>query len=146
VPPLDVEGELMRSRHLVTASAVVLTLALAGCSSAVSAAKSQVGNAVGAATCTAIADAKTRLATVGDADPATLAEISTAVTSIQGGLAALGDKVPAGLQDNLASAKQQLDTAIAESKVDPAKAKSALVDAGAKITSGLEQLGSSLGC
>ena len=136
----------MRSRHLVTASAVVLTLALAGCSSAVSAAKSQVGNAVGAATCTAIADVKTRLATIGDADPATLDEIKSAVTAIQGSLAGLGDKVPAGVQDNLASAKQQLDSAVADAKVDPAKAKASLVAAGAKITSGLEQLGSSLGC
>jgi hypothetical protein len=137
----------MRSRHLAAVSvSAVLMLALSGCAGAVSAAKSQVGNAVGAATCTAIADAKTRLATVGDADPATLNEISTAVTSIQGGLAALGDKVPAGLQDNLASAKQQLDSAISDAKVDPAKAKASLVEAGAKITSGLDQLGSSLGC
>ena len=137
----------MRSRHLAAVSvSAVLMLALSGCAGAVSAAKSQVGNAVGAATCTAIADAKTRLATVGDADPATLNEISTAVTAIQGGLAALGDKVPAGLQDNLAAGKQQLDSAIADAKVDPAKAKASLEAAGAKITSGLDQLGSSLGC
>ena len=105
-----------------------------------------MGNAVGAATCTAIADVKTRLATIGDADPATLDEISSAVTAIQGGLAGLGDKVPAGVQDNLAAAKQQLDSAVADAKVDPAKAKASLVAAGAKITSGLEQLASGLGC
>jgi len=137
----------MRARHLAAVStAVLLTLSLSGCAGAVSAAKSQVGNAVGAATCTAIADVKTRLATIGDADPATLDEISSAVTAIQGGLAGLGDKVPAGVQDNLASAKQQLDSAVADAKVDPAKAKASLEAAGAKITSGLEQLGSGLGC
>jgi len=137
----------MRSRHLAAVSAaVVLTLSLSGCAGAVSAAKSQVGNAVGAATCTAIADVKTRLATIGDADPATLDQISSAVTAIQGGLAGLGDKVPAGVQDNLASAKQQLDSAVADAKVDPAKAKASLEAAGTKITSGLDQLGSGLGC
>ena len=137
----------MRSRHLATVSvAAVLTLTLGGCAGAVSAAKSQVGNAVGAATCTAIADVKTRLATIGDADPATLDEISSAVTRHPGRSRRARRQGPRGVQDNLASAKQQLDSAVADAKVDPAKAKASLVAAGAKITSGLEQLGSSLGC
>jgi hypothetical protein len=137
----------MRSRHLAaTCVAAALALALSGCSGAVSAAKSQVGNAVGAGTCTAIADAKTRLATIGDADPATLDEISAMVATIDAGLPALGDKVPAGVADSLGSARAELDQAIGQAKTDPAQARASLTAAGAKVTDGLTQLGGGLGC
>ena len=136
----------MRSRILVLVATSALALSMTGCASAVSAAKSQVGSAVTAATCTAIPAAKTQLAGLGNVDPATLDSISSAVGTVNSSLAALGDKVPTALKDQLDSAKQQLDDAIAQAKTDPSKAKAALTAAGDKISAGLDQLSTTLAC
>ncbi len=136
----------MRSRMLVLTAAAALTLSLTGCAGAVSAAKSQVGSAVTAATCTAIPTAKTQLVGLGNVDPATLDTISNAVGTVTSSLAALGDKIPTALKDQLDSAKKQLDDAIAQAKTDPSKAKAALTAAGDKISAGLDELSSTLSC
>jgi len=137
----------MRARHLLLAAvATAFVLVLSGCSGAVDAAKSQVGAAVNTASCSAISDAKAKLGQLGSTDPATLDGVSSAVGKVTAGLSALGSKVPAGLQDTLNSAKDQLDQAIAQAKTDPAKAQAALTSAGGKLTAGLDQLSTSLGC
>jgi hypothetical protein len=141
----------MNARRLALASVgAALTLTLAGCGSAgssiVDAAKSQAGSAVAAVQCQAIATAQTKLGDLATADPATLESINSAVDQVATGLSALGDKVPAQVKEQFTEAAGQLDQAIADAEVDPAKAKAALTSAGDKITASLSALSTSAGC
>jgi len=135
----------MRARSLVLVAAALAFL-VTGCGGVVDSAKSQVGKAVNTATCSLITQAKTQVAALGDVDPASLDGVSAAVGKVSDGLTALGDKVPAGLQDQLKAAQTQLDDAIAQAKTDPAKAKASLTAAGDKITASLDQLSTALSC
>jgi len=137
----------MRTRPVRIVPAVLsLALVLSGCGGIVDSAKSQVGAAVTTATCSLVAQAKTQVAALGDADPASLDGVSSAVGKVTDGLTALGSKVPAGLQDQLTAAKSELDAAIAQAKTDPATAKASLTAAGDKITASLDQLSTALSC
>ena len=137
----------MRTRPALLVPAVLsVILTLTACGGVVDSAKSQVGKAVNTATCSLITQAKTQVAALGDVDPASLDGVSSAVGKVSDGLAALGSKVPAGLQDQLNAAKSQLDDAIAQAKTDPATAKASLTAAGDKITASLDQLSTALSC
>lgn len=141
----------MQSRRTALAvSSVALVLLLAGCGSAgsslVDAAKSQAGAAVSQVTCTAVGTATDKLASVPDADPATLDAVSGAVSSVQAGLATLGDKIPADVKTQLQQAQQQFDDAVAQSKVSPADGKAALSAATDKLNAALQKLSTAAGC
>ncbi len=135
--------------HRAAAATVALTalvLSVSGCSSAVDAAKAKAGDAVTQAECSAIAAAKSKLGDVANADPATLDSLKGAVATVSAGLGTLGDKVPAGVKDQITTAQKDLDDAITKAKSDPAAAKSALTSASDKLTSGLDSLSTSVGC
>ena len=137
----------MRLRSAAAASAVAaLVLAVSGCSQAVDAAKSKASDAVSQAECSAISTAKSKVGDIANADPATLDSISGAVGKVTAGIAALGDKVPAAVKDQITTAQKDLDDAIAKAKSDPASAKAALTTASDKLSSGLDSLSSAVGC
>jgi hypothetical protein len=137
-------------RTALVVPAAALVLLLAGCGSAgsslVDAAKSQAGAAVSQVTCTAVSSATDKLAGVPDADPATLDAVSGAVTSVQAGLATLGDKIPAEVKTQLQEAQSQFDSAVAQAKVDPAQGKAALTAATDKLNAALAKLSTAAGC
>ena len=88
--------------------------------------------------------AKTQLANISTTDPTALEALSGAAGTVINGLTALGDKVPASQQGELATAQHKLDDAIAKAKSDPV-AKAELTAAADSFGQKLDTLSADIG-
>lgn len=140
----------MRSRYVVAGAATLMVL-MSGCGtdaakSAADQVKSQAANVINQVECAAITGAKSQLADLATIDPSKLDAVSGAVAQVTDGLSSLGDKVPPALQDELKTAQDKLDAAIAKAKTDPDGAKAELTAAADTYGQKLDQLATSAGC
>lgn len=128
----------------LAASALLLAVALAGCSSdTVNEIKD--GGAKKAA-CSAISSLQDKVSGLEDASPEELDKVKTQVETLQKAIDGLGDNLPEGLATEVSDATTKLNDAIDSAQSDASGGKDELKSAADDVTKSLDDASNKIGC